>query len=60
MAKITIDEDKCIGCGACVDACASGVLEMRDGKAFVKNEQGCIACKSCANTCPVGAIIIED
>ena len=30
---IHIDEDKCIGCGLCVDACHEGAIAMVDGKA---------------------------
>ena len=31
--KITIDEDKCIGDGECVDVCPVEVYELKDGKA---------------------------
>ena len=30
---IHIDEDKCTGCGLCVDACHEGAIAMVDGKA---------------------------
>ena len=32
---IRIDESKCNGCGKCVDACAEGAIEIRDGKARI-------------------------
>ena len=36
MAKISIDKEKCIGCGACASTCPSN-FDMIEGKAHVKN-----------------------
>ena len=61
MAKVTVDQDKCTGCGACVDVCPNSVFEMGDdGKAKVKNESACVACMACVGTCPVEAITVVD
>ena len=50
-----INEDTCIGCGACVDACPVGCIKLNDnGKAEIDSTM-CISCGSCAATCPVGA-----
>lgn len=57
-----IDNDKCIGCEACVPVCPADpkVLEMADTDAGRKskpaNPDGCIACGACVGACPVQAI----
>jgi len=30
---VSIDEEKCDGCGQCATACAEGAIEIVDGKA---------------------------
>jgi ferredoxin len=58
---VTIDKNKCIGCGACASICEA-VFEMKDdGKAHVKKGQekskdSCV--KEAAESCPVEAIKI--
>ena len=37
---IHIDEDKCTGCGLCVDACHEGAIAMVDGKARLVRRAG--------------------
>jgi len=60
MAKISVDQEKCIGCGACAATCPA-TFEMKDGKAHVKKaEIKKITCeKDAAEGCPVGAIAIK-
>jgi len=57
-----VNEDKCIGCGACVSVCPANpnVYEMADTKkgkkSVVKNKSACIDCGACVASCPVEAI----
>ena len=60
MAKVTVDKEKCIGCGACVGACPNNVLELVDGKAEPTKMDACNATKACTAICPVGAITVEE
>jgi ferredoxin len=57
--KITVDKEKCIGCGACAAVCPNS-FEMKDGKASAKSEIEEITCeKDAASGCPVSAISIS-
>ncbi len=60
MAKITVDKETCIGCGACASICPSG-FGIKDGKAFAKKANvPKITCEQdAADSCPVAAIKIE-
>jgi len=55
---IEIDEEKCNGCGQCVDACAEGALQLINGKAKLVGEIYCDGLGACIGDCPEGAITI--
>ncbi|MBD3370155.1 4Fe-4S dicluster domain-containing protein [Candidatus Fermentibacteria bacterium] len=57
----TVDENKCRGCGKCVDICDFHAPELVEiaPKLFVAriNASMCKGCGTCASWCPTGAII---
>lgn len=70
-----IDEDKCTGCGRCVEQCPQSSIAVieRDidvyvgctntdkGKAVMENcTAGCIGCGKCVSVCPFGAIELAE
>jgi len=57
---VVIDEQLCIGCGACVKLCPKKILVMDDkgGKCKVKDEDKCDRLRGCVRVCPVQAITI--
>ena len=55
MAKITVDEGFCKGCGLCVDACPPKGYHP----AHCIDMEKCTGCASCATMCPDVAITVE-
>jgi len=59
---VEVEEKMCIGCGACVDVCTYGVLELVDTKQGQKAIVNPILCKGdglCNARCPTGAISLK-
>ncbi|MHC4157806.1 MAG: ATP-binding protein [Planctomycetota bacterium] len=56
---VKIDEEKCNGCGQCVDACAEGAIKLVNGKAKLVSETYCDGLGACIGHCPEDAITIE-
>jgi NAD-dependent dihydropyrimidine dehydrogenase PreA subunit len=57
---ITIDEDKCNGCGQCVPDCPEGALQVIDGKVRLVSDLFCDGLGACLKTCPEGALFVEE
>lgn len=55
---VSIDQEKCIGCGLCVKDCFFGVLQITDGKAAVSGD--CFGCGHCVALCPANAVSMPD
>ncbi|NLK21899.1 MAG: 4Fe-4S binding protein [Epulopiscium sp.] len=57
---IHIHEEKCNGCGLCIEACHEGAIELIDGKAKLISDEYCDGLGDCLPQCPTNAIeIIE-
>ncbi len=55
---ISIDENKCNGCGLCIPDCPEGALQLIDGKARLISDLFCDGLGACIGTCPEGAITV--
>ena len=66
LGQVSIDKERCKGCGYCVEFCPRGVLKMSNelnAKGYplpvVDNETGCLACGYCEAICPEFAIKVS-
>lgn len=59
-ATITIDTERCTGCGKCILVCKDFNFRMENDKASISNTPvfGCIGCGHCMAICPADAIEI--
>ena len=57
--SLLIDDDKCTGCGFCIDVCPHAVLDIADVKAIVIERRFCMECGACKLNCPAGAIEVN-
>ncbi|AHM56121.1 electron transfer flavoprotein subunit alpha [Peptoclostridium acidaminophilum DSM 3953] len=57
MAKIIVLEEKCVGCGKCINVCPFNAITLENNKAVIGD--ACVMCGACERNCPFGAIKIE-
>lgn len=57
---ISIDQERCTGCGKCIPDCPEGALQIVDGKARLVSDLFCDGLGACIGTCPEGAISITE
>jgi Pyruvate/2-oxoacid:ferredoxin oxidoreductase delta subunit len=57
---ISIDQEKCTGCGQCIPDCPEGALQIIEGKARLVSDLFCDGLGACIGTCPEGAISVVE
>ena len=58
--KVSIDREKCDGCGLCVNACHEGAIALVEGKAALVRADMCDGLGDCLPACPRNAISFTD
>ena len=57
--KATVNVDKCVSCGKCVEVCPFGAMVMLDGGRAMVVELMCEGCGVCKLVCPTNAIEVN-
>lgn len=63
---ISIREDRCKGCGLCVEACPQGAIALAESRVNVRGyrpavlveREACTGCAVCAIACPDVCIVV--
>lgn len=59
VVTLTVDAEKCNGCGTCAEVCPHAVFRLGEGKTRIADVDACMECGACALNCPVGALSVE-
>jgi ferredoxin len=59
VVTLHLDEERCTGCGMCLEVCPHGVLTRYDHRVRVQARDACMECGACARNCPVDAITVR-
>jgi ferredoxin len=59
LAPAEVDQNKCTGCGKCIERCPEGAISFDEkGQAQVDQDK-CTGCGKCTKACPFEAISIS-
>ncbi len=59
VVTLSLDREKCTGCGMCGIVCPHGVLALAGGKAAIADRDSCMECGACARNCPADAVSVK-
>ena len=57
---VSIDQDICIQCGLCKEACRFEAIDLHSDGTFTINSSMCEGCLSCMHQCSVDAILVDE
>lgn len=59
VARLSLDESRCIGCGMCTIVCPHAVFELQDQKSRIVDHGACMECGACSQNCESKALTVE-
>lgn len=60
VVTLELYEEKCIGCGMCMQVCPHAVLSMNGaGRAEINSRDACMECGACMRNCPTEALTVK-
>jgi len=59
VVTLKLDENKCNGCGMCLEVCPHQVFKTTGKHAVIQDRDACMECGACAKNCPAAAIFVQ-
>jgi len=59
VTTLTLDVEKCSGCGMCTEVCPHGVFIVEGKRACIIDRDACMECGACAGNCPTQALSVR-
>jgi len=59
VVTLSLDNEKCTGCGICLDVCPQEVLRLVESKVEIFDKDACMECGACMQNCPFDAINVR-
>jgi ferredoxin len=59
VVTLSLDTEKCSGCGMCLNVCPHGVLVKDNGKIRIGERDACMECGACSKNCPSEALTVK-
>lgn len=59
VATLELEQERCTGCGRCVEVCPHQVFELEEGRVRIRDLDACMECGACKRNCPASAITVE-
>ena len=58
LMPAVVNEEKCLGCGKCVERCPIGAISLNEDGLAIVDKDKCEGCLKCAKACPNEAITV--
>jgi ferredoxin len=59
VVTLELAEEKCTGCGMCLEVCPHAVFGMNARHARIVDRDACMECGACSRNCPVAAVTVQ-
>jgi NAD-dependent dihydropyrimidine dehydrogenase PreA subunit len=59
VVTLKLDEEKCTGCGMCLEVCPHQVFRMNRTHVEIEKRDACMECGACSRNCPFEAVTVQ-
>ena len=59
VSSLKLDNDKCTGCGLCLQVCPHAVFSLNNRKIVINDPDACMECGACARNCQFSALTVK-